>query len=75
VVPDHVPDAKVLEGDEAVLPDKPRRELVVEVQTLALDAREAMSWDPKRTRVPRPVKEDEIKEIWRRSRMASIRAS
>jgi len=28
--------------------------------------REAMFWDPKRTRVPRPVKEDEIKEIWRR---------
>jgi AbrB family looped-hinge helix DNA binding protein len=29
--------------------------------------RETMSWDPKRTRMPRPVKEDEIKEIWRRT--------
>ena len=27
--------------------------------------RETMSWDPKRTRTPRPVIEDEIKEIWR----------
>jgi AbrB family looped-hinge helix DNA binding protein len=27
--------------------------------------REVMSWDPKRTRKPQPVKEDEIKEIWR----------
>jgi len=26
---------------------------------------ETMSWDPKRTRKPQPVKEDEIKEIWR----------
>jgi AbrB family looped-hinge helix DNA binding protein len=26
--------------------------------------REAMSWNPKRTRRPRPVREREIKEIW-----------
>jgi len=27
--------------------------------------RETMSWDPKRTKKPQAVKEDEIKEVWR----------